>query len=665
MRAVTSRTLFQPHPHRTVSASTVNTFQHIHDKWTTDRANEVYGVSEWGNGYFHISPKGEVVATPSGQANGPSISLMQVVSELKERGWSLPVLLRFEGILYSRIKAINESFAKAIREYGYEGAYRGVYPIKVNQQEQVIQELSTFGKEFHHGLEAGSKPELIAAMAFLADTESLLICNGYKDEEFIDLGLFARKLGINCIFVIETMQEVPLILKRAAVLGIRPVLGVRMKLSSSGSGHWRESGGDRSVFGLNAYQVMQVVDELKAADALDCLRLLHFHLGSQLPNIRDIRNAATEATRVYCGLVEEGAPMGMLDLGGGLAVDYDGSHTNSDSSCNYSLDEYCRDMVEVVKGIVDEAEIPHPTIVTESGRATVAYYSVLLFNILEVSRFNVYQDLPPLPEDVHEYTANLFDTAQSIRTKNLQECFHDAIYYRDEVRTLFRTGGVSIRERALVEQVFWYTMHTIRDRMSTLRHPPRDLENLESALSDIYYANMSVFQSLPDSWAIDQLFPIMPIHRLNESPNFQGIIADITCDCDGKVDRFIDQHEVRRTLPLHDKPDNQEYYLGAFLIGAYQETLGDLHNLFGDTHVVSIRVNEDNAVTYSREIEGDTVADVLEYVEYDPKDLVNRFRAKAEAAVRANLISGAERKAIMSAFQDGLRGYTYHEPETE
>jgi arginine decarboxylase len=640
-------------------------YQNIHDKWSLKHAEETYGVSAWGNDYFHIDENGNVTVTPSGSADGRSISLIEICDAIRERGWALPVLLRFEGILYSRVKAINDSFRSAIREYDYQGAFRGVYPIKVNQQHQVIEELSTYGKEFHHGFEAGSKPELIAAMAYLDDPEALLICNGYKDEEFIDLGLSARKLGINCIFVIETLQEVPLIIKRSKAMGVQPVLGVRMKLSSSGGGHWRESGGDRSVFGLNAHQLMQVVDLLKAAGFLDCLQLLHFHLGSQLPNIRDIRDAATEAMRVYCGLAEEGAPMSMIDLGGGLAVDYDGSHTNSDSSCNYTLIEYARDLVEVVKSIIDEAALPHPTLITESGRATVAYYSVLLFNILEVSRFNLSDSLPEVPEDAHEITKNLLHTANSVRTKNLQECFHDAIFYRDEIRALFRHGNVSIRERSLVEEIFWQTMLQIQDKMARLKNPPRDLEDLDSALADIYYGNLSVFQSLPDLWAIDQLFPVMPIHRLKERPGRQGIIADISCDCDGKIDRFIDQHEVRRTLPLHDLREKEDYILGSFLVGAYQETLGDLHNLFGDTHVVGVRFDEDGQVEYFRETEGDTVGDVLEYVEYDTKELVRRFREKAERAVKRQRITGTERKSIMQIFQDGLRGYTYHEPESE
>jgi arginine decarboxylase len=635
--------------------------QALHDKWTLDKSRELYGIREWGAGYFHFSEKGEVCVCPSGEKGGPSASIMDIVRDLQARGFSMPVLLRFEGILYSRVRAINESFHEAIKEYGYKGKYRGVYPIKVNQQEQVISELSTYAKKFHHGFEAGSKAELIAALAYLDDPEALLICNGYKDEEFIDLGLYARKLGINCIFVVEMLREVPLIIERARKLGIKPVVGVRMKLSASAGGHWKESGGDRSVFGLNAFQVMQMVDMFKQAEMLDCVQLLHYHLGSQIPNIHDIRNAVAEAVRVYCGLVQEGAAMSMLDLGGGLAVDYDGSHTNSASSCNYSLLEYCRDLIETVKGLMDKEGLPHPTIITESGRATVAYYSALIFNILDVSRFAVSKSLPPIPPDAHELTRNIHEAANTLKIKNLQESFHDAIYYRDEIRQLFRHGRVSLRERALVEEIFWYTMTSIKEKTAGLRYVPDDFENLETALADTYYGNLSVFQSLPDIWAIDQLFPVLPIHRLKEEPTRKGVIADITCDCDGKIDKFIDLQDIKRTLPLHDLKDGEEYYIGVFLVGAYQETLGDLHNLLGDTNVISVRIEEDGVIDYVKELEGDTVEDVLSYVEYDAKELLNRFRRKSELAVQQNLISGTERKKILDYYQSGLRGYTYFE----
>lgn len=639
----------------------MKSYQLLHDKWTVDSAEKLYRISDWGAGYFHISPEGNVTVTPDGSPTGPSASLIDIIEGVKERGLSAPILLRFEQILHSRVSTLYKHFKEAIRDYGYKGDYRGVYPVKVNQQEQVIEELVNCGREFHHGLEAGSKAELLLAMSYLDDPDAYLVCNGYKDEEFIDLGLSARKLGINCIFVIEAATELPIVIKRSKALGIDPVIGVRVKLTTRGSGHWKDSGGDRSVFGLNSVQIIQLCDTLREEGMLHCLQLLHFHLGSQIPNVRDIRTGVAEATRFYCELVKEGAPMGLLDLGGGLAIDYDGSNTNFSSSCNYSIGEYCRDVVEILQTSFDAEEIPHPHIITESGRATVAYYSVLLFNILDVMRFKVRKDLPEVPEDFSPNARNIRDTAKNVSSKNILECFHDAIYYRDEVRELFRHGNVSLRERALVEEIFWIIMDRIAAAKQTLSHVPEDIENLEDALADIYYGNLSVFQSLPDAWAIGQLFPVMPIHKLKEEPTRYGIIADITCDCDGKIDHFIDLHDVQNCLPLHEiDPATEDYYIGAFLVGAYQETLGDLHNLMGDTNVVSVRI-DDEGIHYMREIEGDSVQDVLTYVEYDVKELQKRFRTKAEKAVRENRISGSERRRITDLFNEGIRGYTYYE----
>lgn len=630
-------------------------------RWTSEQSLEVYGVRNWGAGYFDVSKNGEVTVCPQGTPDGPSVSLMDIVSGLDERGLNMPVLLRLEDVLDSRITLLHENFAQAIEECEYNNVYRGVYPIKVNQQEQVVREIARHGAKFHHGFEAGSKSELIAAISFIRDPDAYVICNGYKDEEFVDLGLYALKMGIKCVLVIESPGELPLIIERAAALNVRPVLGVRIKLSSRAGGRWTESGGDQSVFGLNTAQVIDVVDTLAASDMLDCLQLLHYHVGSQIPNIRDIRAAVTEAARIYAGLVQEGAAMGILDLGGGLAVDYDGSHTNFASSRNYSLSEYCADIVEVVKITLDEQEVAHPVLVTESGRATVAYYSVLLFNVLDVSRFETHQPPEALPDDAHEFLFKLFEIPSLMTSKNVQECYHDAIYYRDEIRQLFKHGAIQLRQRAIAEQMFWHIMGRVLRIIREMKYVPDDFEGLENRLADIYYGNFSVFQSLPDAWAIDQLFPIMPIHRLNEMPECQGIIADITCDCDGKIDRFIDLHDVRRTLPLHPLKDDEEYYLGVFLVGAYQETLGDLHNLLGDTNVVSIRVDEQGDVHYERELEGDTVADVLSYVEYEPKEMIGRLRGKAETAVRQGLISAKERRAVMNAYEAGLRGYTYFE----
>ncbi len=631
------------------------------ERWTADKSADVYGIRNWGAGYFDINDNGDVVVTPILSNRKVSVSIPEVIAGIKERGFDMPVLLRIENILDSQISLLHESFRAAIKKLDYKGKFRGVYPIKVNQQEQVVDEVTRYGQRFHHGLEAGSKAELIAALAMLRDKEACLVCNGYKDQEFIDLGLYAIKMGYKLFFVLEMPSELDLILSRAAYLNIRPLLGVRLKLATQAGGHWTESGGDRSIFGLNTSQLVEVVDSLKARGMLDCLQLLHYHLGSQIPNIRDIRSASLEASRIYAELVKEGVKMGYLDLGGGLAVDYDGSHTNFTNSRNYSLEEYCADIIETVMETMDNAGVDHhPIIITESGRALVAYYSVLLFNILDVSRFEAAPVPETLPEDAPEHLVNLLEVYKSLTLKNMQECYNDAMFYRDEIRTGFRHGTMSLRERALGENIFWSIITRIAKDARKLKHVPKDLKDIHVALSDIYYANFSVFQSVPDAWAIDHLFPIMPVHRLNDMPTRQGILADITCDCDGKIDKFIDLHGVKHTLPLHEL-NGEEYYLGVFLVGAYQETLGDLHNLMGDTNVVTIRVHEDGGYDFVRELEGDTVADVLDYVEYEPKVLLEQFRRTAEEAVRDQLITATERREIMEAYEAGMRGYTYFE----
>ncbi len=637
------------------------TLEQLHDKWTVSKARDLYGVENWGMGYFRVNAAGEVCVCPDSSRPDAAASLVTIVNGLRERGYDLPVLLRFEDILASRIRLLNKSFATAMKNYGYQGAFRGVFPIKVNQQQQVIEEITSFGKRYHHGLEAGSKAELIAAMAYLDDPDALLICNGYKDEAYVRLALYARMIRLNCVCVIETLNELPLIIRLSREMGVKPVLGVRIKLSASASGHWKESGGDRSVFGLSSSQIIEVVDRLRAEGMLDCLQLLHYHLGSQIPNIRQIRTGLMEACRIYVGLLGEGAAMGMLDLGGGLAVDYDGSHTNFASSCNYTLDEYCRDVVEVVQEVMDETGTPHPTIVTESGRATVAYYSVLIFNVLDASRFASDESLPEIPEDANSVTENIHEAAANVREKNLQEAYHDAIFYRDEARELFKRGQMSIRERALVERIFWYSMQKVQRVLNGMRYVPDDFEGLDEAMSDIYYGNFSVFQSLPDVWAIDQILPVMPIHRLDQPPTRQAILSDITCDSDGKIDRFIDLQDVARTLPVHEVRPGEEYLLGVFLVGAYQETLGDLHNLIGDTNVASVRMGDNGEIEYARELGGDAVEDVLSYVEYDPREMMTRFREKAERAVRDNVINGQQRRLLTAAYEAGLRGYTYLE----
>ena len=631
------------------------------DRWNIDKSAELYGIHDWGAGYFDISSKGEVVVVPPFGDTRVTVSLMDVVSGIRDRGMDMPVLLRFENLLDAQIRNLNESFHRSIKRNEYRGEYRGVFPIKVNQQQQVIEEIARFGERYSHGFEAGSKAELIAALAMVNEKDSLVICNGYKDEEFIDLGLNAIKMGHKCFFVLEMPGELALIIERANKLKVRPLIGVRLKLSSRANGHWTDSGGDRSIFGLTTTQLIDVVDTLKKNDLLDCLKLLHYHLGSQIPNIRDIRSAVVEACRYYVDLVKEGAPMGYMDMGGGLAVDYDGSQTNFVHSRNYTLDEYTTDIIEVIKGVLDEDDIPHPTVVTESGRALVAYHSVLLFNILDVNRFEPLALPDRVPPDSNEFMLNLQEVLDSLSMKNLQECYNDALYYREEIRELFKHGTIALRERSLGENLFLKIMREINRLAKKTKKAPADLEDLQVALSDIYYCNFSVFQSLPDAWAIDQIFPIIPLHRLKEEPTREGILADITCDCDGKIDRFVDIHDVKLTLPLHDPKENEEYYLGVFLVGAYQETLGDLHNLLGDTNVVSIRIHESGQYDFVREIEGDSIADVLSYVEYNPKELQALFRAKAERAVRSGLITATERKRIVNNYEESLRGYTYYE----
>jgi len=629
--------------------------------WSTDKSSELYGVDTWGHGFFGVNKAGHVTVRLEDDEAQAEVSLFEVIDGLRDRGTHLPVLLRFRDLLHSRITEINESFRKAIKETKYRGEYRGVYPIKVNQQRQVIEEIAEFGKRYHYGLEAGSKPELIAALAHMHDPEAYLICNGYKDEEFIDLALQSQKMGLRIMLVLEMPSELDLILERSRKLGILPNLGVRVRLSTKGSGHWQDSAGDKSVFGLNASQVIAVVDHLKDTGYIGCLKMLHYHQGSQIPNIAAIREGATEAVRMYCDLVKEGAPMGVLDIGGGMAVDYDGSHTNFHSSCNYSVAEYCTDIVEVISQICDKAGVQHPNLISESGRAVVAYYSVLVFNILDVTSAQTSEEAPPIPENAPQNLMNIIEVNKVINKKNLQECFNDAMYYRDQMRAQFFYGAATLRERGLAEAWFWHILTRISHIIAGLDDDiPEDLRELSSTLVDFYYGNFSLFQSLPDSWAIDQVFPVMPIHRLDEKPRHRAVLADITCDCDGKIDRFIDKEDVAKILPLHDFKQDEPYYLAVFLVGAYQETLGDLHNLLGDTNVVGVHLEKGKPV-YTHEVEGDTVADVLSYVEFDPKELVTRFRTFAEKAVTEGRISPKERREILDLFREGLAGYTYFE----
>lgn len=631
------------------------------ERWTIQQSTDLYGIKNWASGHFDVNTAGEVVVKLQNGPGTVDVSLMDVVAGLKERGMTMPVLLRFRDVLDRTIQRINESFAEAITSCGYKGVYRGVYPIKVNQQQQVVEEIATFGRRYHHGLEAGSKAELLIALAYMQDPEAYIVCNGYKDNEFIDMALSSLKMGAQTILVLEMASELDDVLERAALMGVRPRIGVRLKLSSKVNGRWSDSSGDRSTFGLTMAETIRVVDILREKGMLDCLQMVHYHMGSQIPNIGSIRTAVTEAVRVYIDLVKEGAAMGILDIGGGLAVDYDGSHTNFASSRNYDIREYCADVIETVMSACDKAGLQHPVIISESGRFLVSYSSVLLFNILDVCRFDPSESSEEIAPDAPELLRNFQEIYRSVSAKNLQECFNDAVFHRDEIRTAFLHGSLTLRQRAQGEQLFWRTMGRISRETQSLKYVPEELKTLSESLCDIYYGNFSVFQSLPDSWAIGQLFPVMPIHRLAEYPSRLGTLSDITCDCDGKIDSFIDLHDVRKTLPMHEMKVNEDYIMGVFLVGAYQETLGDLHNLFGDTNIASVRIDSDGRIDFTNEIKGDSVSDVLGYVEYDPKDLVAMLRDRAERAVRENLITPGERRQIVEAYAEGIQGYTYFE----
>ena len=629
--------------------------------WDSSQSAQLYGINAWGAGYFNVSDGGEVQVNIDFDGKPVAVPLMEIVRGMHDRGLHMPAILRIRNLLDHRVELLNKSFAKAIGDGGYKSCYRGVYPIKVNQQCHVVEEIADYGRLYNHGFEAGSKAELIIAMSQLRDSEGLIICNGYKDAEFIELGLYARQMGIPCFFVIETLSELPIIIERSRALDIEPLIGVRIKTTVAVDGYWSQDSGDRSIFGLSTAALMRLVDGLREAGMLHCLRLLHCHLGSQIPNIRNVRSGVLEACRFYAGLVQEGAPMGYIDLGGGLAVDYEGACTNSTHSMNYRLDEYCVNIVESIRETLDPLEIEHPVIISESGRATVAYSSMLLFNILNVSHSTPTAMAGTLPEDCVETLRNLFDLRTRLSTQNFQECYNDALFYRDELRELFHHGQATLRERAIAENIFLEVLHRIAAMLPGLKRVPPELQDLEEQLSDIYYGNFSLFQSLPDIWAIDQLFPIMPIHRLAEKPERSAILADLTCDCDGKIDRFSTPDGESNILSLHKLVPGEEYYLGVFLVGAYQETLGDLHNLFGDTNVVNVAINPDGTFEFAREFHGDSIADVLSYVEYEPKQLQENFRLVAEKAVRDGKISVAQRSRIVQAFKESLHGYTYFE----
>jgi len=628
------------------------------ERWSLQDANDLYDVERWGKGYFSIHREGHVLVHPD-KDPARSLDLKKLVDTLVLRGISLPILIRFTEILKHRLGEIHGAFQTAIAEHKYNGRYCCVYPIKVNQQRQVVEEVLEFGRPYNFGLEAGSKPELLAVMA-VASNDTPIICNGFKDDEYIEMAMLAQKMGRKIIPVVEKYTELTLILHYAERIGVRPQIGMRVKLASRGSGRWKSSGGFRSKFGLTTTELMRALEELKMHGMADCFKLLHFHLGSQITNIRQVKGAVNEAARLYAELSKAGAGLEFMDVGGGLGIDYDGSQTDFESSVNYTLQEYANDVVYHIQNVCDEVGVPHPTIVTESGRAIAAYHSVLVFNVLGVAGLgdeDATLELPPEPE---QPLIDLQETYRSISARNLLETYHDAQQALDQALNLFSLGYLPLEQRCLAENLHWTICRKVLKMAKDLDYLPEELEPLEASLSDTYFCNFSLFQSMPDSWAIKQLFPIMPIHRLEERPTHPAVLGDITCDSDGKVDQFIDRRDVKRTLPLHTYT-GQNYYLGAFLVGAYQEILGDMHNLFGDTNAVHVRIGDDGEPVLDAVIKGDTVREVLNYVQFKADALVTQLRRDVEAAVREGRMGYEESGRLLRFYEDGLHGYTYLE----
>jgi arginine decarboxylase len=625
--------------------------------WTVRDSAELYAVGAWGAGFFGVNERGNIEVKPRGPS-GASIDLLELVLDLRRRGLRTPLLVRFSDVLASRVQGLCQSFDEAIASYGYRGRYRGVYPIKVNQQRHVVEEIVQHGAHHRIGLEAGSKPELLVALALLETPEALIICNGYKDRAYIELALLAQKLGRTPIVVIDRYHELDLVIKTARELDIRPHIGVRARLSTRGAGKWIESTGDRSKFGLSALEIVNAVDRLRAEDMLDCLELLHFHIGSQITAIRAHKDALTEASRIFVGLHGLGARPSIIDVGGGLGVDYDGSGTNFHSSMNYSLQEYANDVIYFVHEACNEAKVPHPDIVTEAGRAMVAHHSVLVFDVLGVNEIVSGESPPEASESDPKVVRELIEIWRDVSRKNVQETYHDALQLKEEATTLFSLGYLDLRDRARVERLFWNCCEKILRTVREMDRVPEDLQDLERAMADTYYGNFSVFQSAPDHWAVKQLFPVLPIHRLDTKPTRRGMFADLTCDSDGKIDQFIDQRDVKDVLELHAF-DGSPYYIGVFLVGAYQEILGDLHNLFGDTDAVHVRLEEGGEYSVDHVVEGENVTDVLQYVQYESRPLVEKVRQTVEGALRRGQITLEESARLRRRYQQGLEEYTY------
>ena len=628
-------------------------------KWRIEDSEELYNITGWGTSYFSINDAGHVVVTP--RRDGVTVDLKELVDELQLRDVASPMLLRFPDILDNRIEKMSSCFKQAAEEYGYKAENFIIYPINVNQMRPVVEEIISHGKKFNLGLEAGSKPELHAVIAVNTDSDSLIVCNGYKDESYIELALLAQKMGKRIFLVVEKMNELKLIAKMAKQLNVQPNIGIRIKLASSGSGKWEESGGDASKFGLTSSELLEALDFMESKGLKDCLKLIHFHIGSQVTKIRRIKTALREASQFYVQLHSMGFNVEFVDIGGGLGVDYDGTRSsNSEGSVNYSIQEYVNDSISTLVDVSDKNGIPHPNIITESGRALTAHHSVLIFEVLETATLPEWDDEEEIAPDAHELVQELYSIWDSLNQNKMLEAWHDAQQIREEALDLFSHGIVDLKTRAQIERLYWSITREINQIAGGLKHAPDEFRGLSKLLADKYFCNFSLFQSLPDSWAIDQIFPIMPIQRLDEKPERSATLQDITCDSDGKIANFISTRNVAHYLPVHSLKKTEPYYLAVFLVGAYQEILGDMHNLFGDTNAVHVSVNE-KGYNIEQIIDGETVAEVLDYVQYNPKKLVRTLETWVTKSVKEGKISLEEGKEFLSNYRSGLYGYTYLE----
>lgn len=629
-------------------------------KWRVEDSAELYNINGWGLKYFSINDKGHVQVTP--KEGCVSVDLKELMDELQVRDITAPVLLRFPDILDNRIEKISRCFKQAATEYDYQAQNFIIYPIKVNQMRQVVEEIVSHGKKFNMGLEAGSKPELHAVLATSIDENSLIICNGYKDENYIELALLAHKMGRRIFIVVEKLSELRLIATLAKRIGVRPNIGIRIKLSSSGSGKWEESGGDQSKFGLNSSELLEALEILEKNKLSDCLKLIHFHIGSQITKIRRIKNALREATQFYVQLSKMGFDIDFIDIGGGLGVDYDGTRSSaSENSMNYSIQEYANDAISALVDVCVKNGLKQPNIITESGRSLSAHHSILIFEALETTQLPIWNDNEEVENTDHELARELYDIWDKLNQQRLMESWHDALQIRDEALDLFSLGMLDLRTRAQIEKLFWSVARDVYDIAKDMKHVPDELK-MSKTLPDKYFCNFSLFQSLPDSWAIDQMFPIMPISRLDERPSRTATIQDITCDSDGKINNFISDHGVVNALPIHPLKNNESYYIGVFLVGAYQEILGDMHNLFGDTNAVHISVYPDH-YEIDQIIDGETVAEVLDYVQYSPKKLVRNVETWVTRSMKSGKITPEEGREFLSNYRSGLYGYTYLEKD--